>query len=74
MIDFYCCILSYVVLMQEMLSFTGAIAVVTRTVHQHIMHVRQLSYCSVKLQSSSVRTCGRPIAPILILLIIIYGE
>jgi len=39
-------------------------------IFQHIMHVRQLSYCSVKLRSSSVRTYGRPISPILILLII----
>jgi len=64
--------------MQEMLSFTGAVAIVTltfssKTVCQHIMHVRQLSYCSVKLCSSLVRTYGRPIAPILILLIITYG-
>jgi len=52
--------------MQEMLSFTGVIAVVTLTssskaVCQHIMHVRQLSYCSVKLRSSSVWTHGRSI-------------
>jgi len=28
----------------------------SKTVCQHIMHVRQLSYCSVKLRSSSVQT------------------
>jgi len=43
-----------IVLMREMLSFTCAIAVVTltsssKTVRQHIMHVRQLSCFSVKL-------------------------
>jgi len=37
------------------------------------MHDRQLSYCSVKLGSSLVQTYGRPIAPILIPLIIVYG-
>jgi len=67
-----------IVLMHEMLSFTGAIAVVTltsssKTARQHVMHVRQLSYSSVKLRSSSVRTYGYPVAPILILLIITYG-
>jgi len=61
-----------IALMQEMLSFIGAVAVVmptssSKTAHQHIMHVRQLSYCSMKLRSSSIRTCGCPIVPILIL-------
>jgi len=50
----------HIALMQEMLSFTGAIATVmltssSKAVCQHIMHVRQLSYCSV-LRSSSVRS------------------
>jgi len=64
--------------MQEMLLFTGALAVMTLTssskiVCQHTVHVRQLSYCSVKLGTSSVRTYGRPVSPILILLIITHG-
>jgi len=46
--------------MQEMLSFTVAVAVVTltsssKTVCQHIVHVRQLTYCSVKLLNSWVQ-------------------
>jgi len=66
-----------IVLMQKMLSFTGAITVLTltsssKTVRQH-MHVRQLSYCSVKQRSSSVRTYGCPIAPISIWLNITHG-
>jgi len=40
------------------------------SVHKHIVHLRQFSYYSVKLRSSSVWTYGCPIAPILILLII----
>jgi len=64
------------VLMQEMLSFTGTIAVMmltfcSKTVRQHIMHVRHLSYCSVKLGSSSVRTNGRSVTLILILILLI---
>jgi len=43
------------------------------SMRQHIMHIRQLSYCCKKLRSSSVRPYERPIAPILILLIITYG-
>jgi len=80
-IKYFSCCICYpdIVLMQEVVSFTGDIAVVTltsssKTVRWHIMYVRQLSSCCVKLRSSSVRTYGRPMAPILILLIIIYGR
>jgi len=74
-VAYYCDIV--LILMQEMLLFTGAIADMMltssiKTVHQHIMHIRQPSYCCMKLRSSSVQTYGRPIALILILLIIKY--
>jgi len=50
--------------MQEILSSTGAIAVMTLTSSsQHIMHVRQLSYWCMKLRSSSVWTCVTPNRP-----------
>jgi len=63
-----------IVLMQEMLSFTGAIAVVTPTSSSKTVCTSCTSdhWVSVKLRSSSVRTYGSPIAPIFILLLITY--
>jgi len=68
-----------IVLMQQMLSFTSAIAILTltsscKTVRQHIMHVRQSSYyIQCATQKFIHPDLWPPIAAILILLIIAYG-
>jgi len=73
-VAYYCDI----VLMQEMLSSTRTIAILmltisSKTVCQHIVHVRQLSYCSVKLLTSLVCTCDLQLAVVLVLLNTEYG-